>query len=108
MITIHIDGVRRQFSGDDAESQAQSWANTAARECDDDDRHYTITGTPTASKILRHLKQQRRLIDTNEIGAALNISRSSCNRILASFAALGEVIDHGQANRKQPKFWEAV
>lgn len=108
MITIHIDGVHRQFSGDDAASQAQAWACTATTERDDEERHYAITDTPAARKILRHLKQNRRRIDTIEISTTLNIARSSCCRILASFAALGDVIDHGQANRQQPKIWEAA
>lgn len=108
MITIHIDGVHRQFSGDDAASQAKAWASTAARECDDEERHYTITGTALGSKILKHLKKIRRPIDTVELANTLGVSRSSCARILTSFAALGDVIDHGQANRKQPKFWEAA
>ena len=117
-ITLHLSGIgHRRFCGADAAEQAERWAHHARRriEAPSDDEAESaaaeklarITSTRTARAILAELKRYSRA-NTLELCAAVGVTSSAAARILLAFAKQGDVIDHGQKDRRTAKEWEAV
>lgn len=114
MITVHLENIgARRFTGDDADIAAAAWAiDTAkARDTDVDDEinaHHRTTSTRAAAAILKFVRGAKRIVTTNEVAEATALSSTCCIRVLKAYAALGEVISHGQDSPRRPMKWEVA
>lgn len=71
--------------------------------------HTQMQGVPPEEQarraILKYVRGAKRIVTTNEVAEATALSSTCCIRVLKAYAALGEVVSHGQDSPRRPMKW---